>query len=116
MSEKERKILIDLSKLTKSWAVKHQSYECAAQSRDLEKYLERSDCFSDSAEEFYNKIKLIFDTIGRNEVNKVYFFQNLDQEYLDIQEKFELHKNYIFRQLRRQDLIDQLFNDSDAID
>ena len=108
MSEKERKILIDLSKLTKSWAVKHQSYECAAQSRDLEKYLERSDCFSDSAEEFYNKIKLIFDTIGK--INQV------DQEYLDIQEKFELHKNYIFRQLRRQDLIDQLFKDSDAID
>ena len=108
MSEKERKILIDLSKLTKSWAVKHQSYECAAQSRDLEKYLERSDCFSDSAEEFFNKIKIIFDTIGK--INQV------DQEYLDIQEKFELHKNYIFRQLRRQDLIDQLFKDSDAID
>ena len=108
MSEKERKILIDLSKLTKSWAVKHQSYECAAQSRDLEKYLERSDCFSDSAEEFFNKIKIIFDTLGK--INQV------DQEYLDIQEKFELHKNYIFRQLRRQDLIDQLFKDSDAID
>ena len=108
MSEKERKILIDLSKLTKSWAVKHQSYECAAQSRDLEKYLERSDCFSDSAEEFFNKIKIIFDTIGK--INQV------DQEYLDIQEKFELHKNYIFKQLRRQDLIDQLFKDSDAID
>ena len=108
MSEKERKILIDLSKLTKSWAVKHQSYECAAQSRDLEKYLERSDCFSDSAEEFFNKIKIIFDTLGK--INQV------DQEYLDIQEKFELHKNYIFKQLRRQDLIDQLFKDSDAID
>ena len=108
MSENERKILIELSKLTKSWAVKHQSYECAAQSRDLEKYLERSDCFSDSAEEFFNKIKIIFDTIGK--INQV------DQEYLDIQEKFELHKNYIFRQLRRQDLIDQLFKDSDAID
>ena len=108
MSENERKILIELSKLTKSWAVKHQSYECAAQSRDLEKYLERSDCFSDSAEEFFNKIKIIFDTLGK--INQV------DQEYLDIQEKFELHKNYIFRQLRRQDLIDQLFKDSDAID
>ena len=105
MSEKERKILIDLSKLTKSWAVKHQSYECAAQSRDLEKYLERSDCFSDSAEEFYNKIKLIFDTIGK--INQV------DQEYLDIQEKFELHKNYIFKQLRRQDLLNKLFGDVD---
>ena len=108
MSENERKILIELSKLTKSWAVKHQSYECAAQSRDLEKYLERSDCFSDSAEEFFNKIKIIFDTLGK--INQV------DQEYLDIQEKFELHKNYIFKQLRRQDLIDQLFKDSDAID
>ena len=105
MSEKERKILIDLSKLTKSWAVKHQSYECAAQSRDLEKYLERSDCFSDSAEEFFNKIKIIFDTIGK--INQV------DQEYLDIQEKFELHKNYIFKQLRRQDLLNKLFGDVD---
>ena len=105
MSEKERKILIDLSKLTKSWAVKHQSYECAAQSRDLEKYFERTDCFSDSAEEFYNKIKLIFDTIGK--INQV------DQEYLDIQEKFELHKNYIFKQLRRQDLLNKLFGDVD---
>ena len=105
MSEKERKILIDLSKLTKSWAVKHQSYECAAQSRDLEKYLERSDCFSDSAEEFFNKIKIIFDTLGK--INQV------DQEYLDIQEKFELHKNYIFKQLRRQDLLNKLFGDVD---
>lgn len=111
MSEKERKILIDLSKLTKSWAVKHQSYECAAQSRDLEKYFERSDCFSDSAEEFYNKIKLIFDNIGTN--NLLAGFGAIDQEYLDIQEKFELHKNYIFRQLRRQDLLNKLFGDVD---
>lgn len=104
MSEKERQILIDLGKITKTWAVRHQSYECAAQSRDLEKYLERSDCFSDSAEEFFNKIKIIFDTLGK--INQV------DQEYLDIQEKFELQKNYIFRQLRRQDLLDKLFEDN----
>jgi hypothetical protein len=105
MSEKERQILIDLGKITKSWAVRHQSYECAAQSRDLEKYLERSDCFSDSAEEFFNKIKIIFDTLGK--INQV------DQEYLNIQEKFELQKNYIFRQLRRQDLLNKLFGDVD---
>lgn len=105
MSEKERQILIDLGKITKTWAVRHQSYECAAQSRDLEKYLERSDCFSDSAEEFFNKIKLIFDTLGK--INQV------DQEYLNIQEKFELQKNYIFRQLRRQDLLNKLFGDVD---
>jgi len=59
MSEKEKQILIELSKLTKQCAVVHQSYECAAKSRDIEKYLERSNCFSDSAEEFYNKIKTI---------------------------------------------------------
>lgn len=105
MSEKERHILINLGKITKTWAVRHQSYECAAQSRDLEKYLERSDCFSDSAEEFFNKIKIIFDTLGK--INQV------DQEYLDIQEKFELQKNYIFRQLRRQDLLNKLFGDVD---
>lgn len=105
MSEKERQILIDLGKITKSWAVRHQSYECAAQSRDLEKYLERSDCFSDSAEEFFNKTKIIFDTLSK--INQV------DQEYLDIQEKFELQKNYIFRQLRRQDLLNKLFGDVD---
>ena len=104
MSNTEKNILIELSKLTKKWAVRHQSYECAAQSRDLEKYLERSDCFSDSAEEFFNKIKIIFDTLGK--INQV------DQEYLDIQEKFELQKNYIFRQLRRQDLLDKLFEDN----
>ena len=103
MSEKERQILIDLGKITKRWAVRHQSYECAAQSRDLEKYLERSDCYSDSAEEFFNKIKLIFDTLGK--INQV------DQEYLNIQEKFELQKNYIFRQIRRQKLLDELFKD-----
>ena len=105
MSEKERQILIDLGKITKTWAVRHQSYECAAQSRDLEKYLERSDCFSDSAEEFFNKIKLIFDTLGK--INQ----QN--QDYINIQEKFELQKNYIFRQLRRQDLLNKLFGDVD---
>lgn len=104
MSNTEKNILIELSKLTKAWAVRHQSYECAAQSRDLEKYLERSDCFSDSAEEFFNKIKIIFDTLGK--INQV------DQEYLDIQEKFELQKNYIFRQLRRQDLLNKLFEDN----
>jgi hypothetical protein len=103
MSEKERQILIYLGKITKTWAVRHQSYECAAQSRDLEKYLERSDCYSDSAEEFFNKIKLIFDTLGK--INQV------DQEYLNIQGKFELQKNYIFRQLRRQDLLNELFGD-----
>jgi hypothetical protein len=101
MSEKERQILIDLGKITKTWAVRHQCYECAAQLRDLEKYLERSDCYSDSAEEFFNKIKLIFDTLGK--INQV------DQEYLNIQGKFELQKNYIVRQLRRQKLLDELF-------
>jgi hypothetical protein len=109
MSEKEKQILIELSKLTKQCAVVHQSYECAAKSRDIEKYLERSNCFSDSAEEFYNKIKLIFDSGLSDAVLK-------SPQYLHLQEQFELQKNSIFRQYRRQELIDQLFKDSDTID
>jgi len=111
MSEKEKQILIELSKLTKQCAVVHQSYECAAKSRDIEKYLERSNCFSDSAEEFYTKIKLIFDSGGFDAdlVNK-------SSQYLHLRNQFELQKNFIFRQYRRQELIDQLFKDSDTID
>jgi hypothetical protein len=109
MSEKQKQILIELSKLTKQWAVRNQSYECAAKSRDIEKYLERSNCFSDSAEEFYNKIKLIFDSGLSDAVLK-------SSQYLHLQEQFELQKNFIFRQYRRQELIDQLFKDSDTID
>jgi len=111
MSEKEKQILIELSKLTKQCAVRNQSYECAAKSRDIEKYLERSNCFSDSAEEFYNKIKLIFDSGGFDAdlVNK-------SSQYLHLRKQFELQKNFIFRQYRRQELIDQLFKDSDTID
>ena len=109
MSEKQKQILIELSKLTKQWAVRNQSYECAAKSRDIEKYLEMSNCFSDSAEEFYNKIKLIFDSGLSDAVLK-------SPQYLHLQEQFELQKNSIFRQYRRQELIDQLFKDSDTID
>jgi hypothetical protein len=109
MSEKQKQILIELSKLTKQWAVRNQSYECAAKSRDIEKYLERSNCFSDSAEEFYNKIKLIFDSGLSDAVLK-------SSQYLHLEEQFELQKNFIFRQYRRQELIDQLFKDSDTID
>jgi len=119
MSEKEKQILIELSKLTKQCAVVHQSYECAAKSRDIEKYLERSNCFSDSAEEFYNKIKLIFDSGLSDAVLKssqsIYFLYP-SIAGLHLQEQFELQKNFIFRQYRRQELIDQLFKDSDTID
>jgi len=111
MLENQKNILIELSKLTKTWAVKNQSYECAAQSRDIEKCLERSDCYIDGSqtittpEEFYTKIKLIFDTLGQiNQVN---------QEYSDIQAKFENYKNIIFKQLRRQELLNKLFGDID---
>jgi hypothetical protein len=111
MSEKQKQILIELSKLTKQWAVRNQSYECAAKTRDIEKYLERSNCFSDSAEEFYNKIKLIFDSGVFDAV-----LGNKSSQYLHLEEQFELQTNFIFRQYRRQELIDQLFNDSDTID
>ena len=103
MSEKEKKILQELVKITKSFSVRNQSYECAAQLRDIEKYLERSDCRSDSAEEFFIKIQDQFDKVGLRS----------DRELSEIERVFESTKNYIFKQIRRQDILNKLFGDVD---
>lgn len=103
MSEKEREILQELSKVTKSFSVRNQAYECAANLRDIEKYLERSDCRSDSAEEFFIKIQDQFDKVSLRS----------DRELSEMKRVFESTKNYIFKQIRRQDLLNKLFGDVD---
>lgn len=105
MSEQEKLILIDLAKSTKSLAVRNQRYECAAVSRDLEKYLERGDVKNVSAEELYNEILDKYMTLDQNDLKHPEMIKALN-------EKFEISKNIIFRQLRRQKLLDELFKDS----
>ena len=104
MSEKEREILQELAKVTKSFSVRNQAYECAANLRDIEKYLERSDCRSDSAEEFFIKIQDQFDKV---------VLRIQDSELLEMKRVFESTKNYIFKQIRRQDILNKLFGDVD---
>lgn len=102
MSEKERLILIDLAKSTKTLAVKNQNYECAALTRDLEKYLERGDTKTDLAEEFYDKI---FEKFSQT------LNWKQDNDFKLLEDKFKISKKLIFRQILRQKLLDELFKD-----